>query len=134
MNWIKLGLALALLGIAGAGEPAWADRGHGHRPGQVRIGDGPRHGAVGVRHGYWRGHRHRNIGIFFSAPLVWSWPSPYYYYPPVVVRPAPPPVYIEQGQEAAPAYWHYCAEPKGYYPYVQECPGGWQRVPPSPPQ
>ena len=24
--------------------------------------------------------------------------------------------------------------PKGYYPYVKECPSGWERVPPAPPK
>jgi len=36
--------------------------------------------------------------------------------------------------QAAPAqssYWYYCAESKTYYPYVKECPGGWQRVTPQ---
>ncbi len=28
--------------------------------------------------------------------------------------------------------WYYCAESKTYYPYVKECPGGWQRVTPQP--
>jgi hypothetical protein len=53
-------------------------------------------------------------------------------------------VYIEQQQApaapppapvaAAPAdYWYYCAAAQGYYPYVKECPGGWQKVLPQPP-
>jgi hypothetical protein len=50
-------------------------------------------------------------------------------------------VYIEQGGgQAAPApqqtqanYWYYCAESQAYYPYVKECPGGWQQVEPQPP-
>ena len=64
---------------------------------------------------------------------------PYYPYPPVVSTvPVAPPVYIQQ---AAPQpvpqpqadYWHYCRNPEGYYPYVKECPGGWQQVAPTPP-
>ena len=46
-----------------------------------------------------------------------------------------PPVYTER-QEVAPeaqGYWYYCAATRGYYPYVKECPGGWQKVPPAPP-
>jgi hypothetical protein len=50
--------------------------------------------------------------------------------------------YIEQGGgqvDAAPGpeppghWWYYCADAKAYYPYVRECPGGWQRVAPQPP-
>jgi hypothetical protein len=34
---------------------------------------------------------------------------------------------------APPQYWAYCQDPEGYYPYVQECPGGWVPVVPTPP-
>ena len=107
----------------------------------------------------WRGgHRHGgpNIGFYFGPGFYgpgWGsyYPRPYYavptypYYPPVIVAPAPapvpPPVYIEQPaqQSAAPqaadnAYWYYCNQPEGYYPYVKECPAGWQKVTPQPVQ
>lgn len=32
---------------------------------------------------------------------------------------------------AVPGY--YCEEAKAYYPYVQQCPGGWRQVTPTPP-
>ncbi|HEY4370756.1 MAG TPA: hypothetical protein VGN52_02355 [Burkholderiales bacterium] len=67
------------------------------------------------------------------------YPPPYYYYPPapVVVTPPSPPVYIEQAPPAAaPApqssMWYYCAASRSYYPYVKDCPGGWQQVAPRP--
>jgi hypothetical protein len=34
---------------------------------------------------------------------------------------------------AQPQYWAYCQNPEGYYPYVQDCPGGWLAVVPTPP-
>jgi hypothetical protein len=78
------------------------------------------------------------FGVVIGAPFYpWYYP-PYYYYPPVVAAPAVPPTYIEQGgAQAAPAQqsqgsWYYCTESKTYYPYVKECPGGWQRVTPQP--
>src|SRR2546428_12259210 len=37
------------------------------------------------------------------------------------------------GGTAAPSVWYYCANPQGYYPYVQQCPGGWRPVAPTPP-
>lgn len=77
------------------------------------------------------------VGVYIGHPW-YVFPPPYYYTypPPVVIRPEPQ-VYIERGApEPAPqtqAYWYYCGSPPGYYPYVKECPGGWQRVVPTPP-
>lgn len=94
------------------------------------------------------GHGPRvRFGVVVGGPLWWGpgyygpYYAPYYYppyYPPVVSVPSSPPVYIEQGNaQPAPrqseAYWYYCADAKAYYPYVKECPGGWQRVAPQPP-
>lgn len=84
------------------------------------------------------------LGVYVGAPVwgpAWGpvWYPPPYYYPPqvVVVPPAQPPVYIEQQQESAPPvdkqqYWYYCASAKGYYPYIKECPAGWEKVLPQP--
>lgn len=97
------------------------------------------------------GHHHRSrvgVGVFIGAPLFWYYPPPYYYYPPayyppayyppVVSVPSSPPVYIERGDaqpapERAQSYWYYCPDSRAYYPYVKQCPGGWQRVAPQPP-
>ena len=89
------------------------------------------------------------VGIGIGAPFPYSYPYyyrpyPYYYYPPYAYYPAPvvvqqQPVYIEQNApqpqaqpQASSGYWYFCAEPNGYYPYVRECPTGWQRVAPQP--
>lgn len=105
-------------------EPAWADRG--------------RHGG---------GRTRAHVGVYIGAPMFWPYyaqpyyypqpqpylyPQPYSYYPPVA--PAAPPVYMEQ-QPSSPAqqYWYFCNESQGYYPYVQQCPSGWQQVTPQPP-
>jgi hypothetical protein len=89
------------------------------------------------------GRSHVFVGFNFGFPGYY--PAPYYYYPPpVYYAPQPvviqqqPQVYVEQPQpQAAPApsqsnYWYYCAGSRTYYPYVKECPGGWQRVSPTP--
>jgi len=89
------------------------------------------------------GHADVHFGLYMGGPLGWPYyyppayyPSPYYY-PPAVVQPSSPPVYVER-QDAAPesapssSYWYYCQESKAYYPYVKQCPGGWQRVAPEP--
>lgn len=114
MNASKFLTALLLLGIAGSG-PAWADHGHHSRLG-IGVVIGPGYGP-------------------------WYYPPPYYYppyYPPVVME-RQAPVYVEQAAAPPPApapapsnYWYYCASGKGYYPYVTECPGGWQKVSPQP--
>lgn len=87
------------------------------------------------------------VGVYvgpYWGPSPWFYPPPYYYRPEVVVMPAPQPqVYIEQpreesvgtGQPASASgaqYWYYCAASKSYYPYVKECPEGWQKVQPHP--
>lgn len=86
------------------------------------------------------------FGVTIGGPLWWGpgyYPPHYYYppyYPPVAVVPSSPPTYIEQGSDAEVApprssqsFWYYCPEAKAYYPYVKECPGGWQRVAPQSP-
>jgi hypothetical protein len=112
---------LAVL-MAGVGSSAWA---HG---GRVRLGV-----HVGIGGPVW--------GPSWGPAWGPVWYPPPYYYPPqvIVVPPAPPPVYIEQSEPAAQPvqaqqYWYYCKSGKGYYPYVKECPEGWQKVLPQPEQ
>jgi len=92
-------------------------------------------------HGHYRGSR-AHFGVFIGAPAYWYYPAPYYYYPPyyapVAAAPASPAAYVERGDTRAapePAHdsWYYCPEAKAYYPYVKQCPAGWQRVAPQPP-
>jgi hypothetical protein len=89
-------------------------------------------------------------GVWYPYPApVRPYPDPYQ--PPVVViqqpqqsqyvqqpdananvtstAPLPPP----PAAASATQYWYYCASPAGYYPYVPQCQGGWQKVPASPP-
>jgi hypothetical protein len=91
---------------------------------------------------------HARVGVFIGpgfGPWYYPWPGyygaygpygpyPYYYGAPAY---APGPTqYIEQGAISAPpqqAAWYYCADPQGYYPYVQQCRTSWQRVSPTPP-
>lgn len=123
MKNIKLLCGLMLLAGISISGTALADRGHGS------------------------GHGHVGVGLYFGLPYSYPYypyyPSPYYYpypyYPPVMAVPSQPPVYIEQGSaQQAPAtsenyYWYHCDKPDGYYPYIKECPGGWQKVVPTPP-
>ena len=92
---------------------------------------------AGGRHHH---HGRLHLGFHFGLPLAWH--SPWYYYPPpvhyypapVVVQPASPPVYVERSDVVpeGTASWYFCRESNAYYPYVKQCPGGWQRVPAQP--
>jgi hypothetical protein len=73
-------------------------------------------------------------GGFVAAPAFWPWWN-YPAYQLAAAYPAAPLYYIEQGDEtAAPGgEWLYCTGANAYFPYVIECPGGWQRVAPQVP-
>ena len=128
MRIISATIILAAFAGAMVSTPVLARGGHGGHGGHFRS---HHHHFGGFRH-------HSHFGVFIGAPLLLA---PWYYgpsyYPPAVVVPSAPPVYIEQGQAAAPAqdsqYWYYCRESETYYPYVKECAGPWQRVVPQPP-
>ncbi|MBF0427134.1 MAG: hypothetical protein HQL66_15080 [Magnetococcales bacterium] len=103
--------------------------------------------VAGDGHAEWRHHRSR-VDVVIGAPYWGPYPYSYYYYPPPVIVERPP-VYIQQQPvvitapppapvASAPAasegqFWYYCTAAKGYYPYVKECPGGWRKVSPRPP-
>ena len=76
----------------------------------------------------------------YYAPYAYGYPYSYPYYPyayaPVYAPAYAPPQYVQQQaapvQQAAQAHWYFCPASNGYYPYVRECPGGWQSVSPVP--
>lgn len=111
MKWIKPRfIAVLVLGLL-ITEIAWA---HGHPI-----------------------HRHRaQVGIAIGIPLVtapWYYPQPQIYPNPPVA--ALPQAYIEMhSRQVQPSgsWWYYCHNPEGYYPYIKECPQGWQLVDPQP--
>jgi hypothetical protein len=71
----------------------------------------------------------------WAYPFVW----PYAYYGTYPHYDPQPPyasstttVYVEPGPQAVSAYdWYYCADPRGYYPYVQDCNEAWLSVAPQ---
>lgn len=96
--------------------------------------------AAGALSAHAHGSVRFGIGIGVPAPWYYAPPPVYYpypYYPPVVVAP-PASGYVEQAPSnvystrPAPAVYYYCAAAKGYYPYVRDCPEGWERVPAQP--
>jgi hypothetical protein len=115
MKYRNLLVVLLALLMAGVGSSAWA---HG---GRVRLG------AVGMAA--------RSGGRGPAWGPVW-YPPPYYYPPQVIACRRPPPSSSEPAAQPVQAqqYWYYCKSGKGYYPYVKECPEGWQKVLPQPEQ
>src|SRR4030095_13678537 len=111
----------------------------GARPGRVgaAVGGGGG-GACGWPGWGWGWGGGGTWGWSVSAPIVvappvgtsWSaYGEPFYVEQqssaPAVTTPPPPPEH----------WWHWCASARGYYPYVQSCAEGWQRVAPQiPPQ
>ena len=116
-------------------------------PGIAQAGGG--HGGHGGRGGH-SGHR-GGVGwglgvatLFVAAPVI---AASYYarpYYPPSYIYPpnyvyAPTyvePVYAQQYQVPAQQQtnaWLFCPSSNAYYPYVRQCPGGWQQISPTPP-
>ena len=85
--------------------------------------------TTALAHGRGRVHLGFHFGVPFYHPF-WYHPAPVYY--PVYVPPPSPPVYVERDPAPQENWWYYCETSRGYYPYVKECPAGWQRVPPAP--
>ncbi len=111
-------------------------------------------GGFPSRHfGYFRGHdfRHFTPGdlhswrrgewrhVWHDGHLAWWWyvdglwffyPAPIYPYPGYIGSTY---YYDYYGEYGTPAYyWYYCEDPPGYYPYIQQCNGPWEPVPPTP--
>jgi hypothetical protein len=98
--------------------------------------------------GRWRSGFYLNFVVPWPSYYYWG-PHygyyggyPYSYYPsPVIVEREGPITYVERSDTegssesaqsaAAPIWWYWCAGEQRYYPYVRECPSGWQRVPPQ---
>jgi hypothetical protein len=80
--------------------------------------------------------------VVVRPPLVWPGPRriigwPLYVGPGVAVVGDDPVEYVERSDSALESSgpsdsWYYCRKPEGYYPDVQRCPGGWEKVPPAP--
>ncbi len=102
------------------GDDGWSHRSHFflgfHGPG-VWV-----HGWDDGRYGWW-------------LSLAGSW----YFYPnaglpgpAIVVQTPPTPAQSTTTTPPPPQYWYYCRSAKRYYPYVRQCPNGWQKVPARP--
>ena len=107
-------LAACLLSLSAAGM-AFGAHGHsggGGRSGGHSAGSGGFHGGGNGRHFAGSGFHHGGGRVFIPGPIYAPvyYPRPYYYRPPV--------------------YQYFCPVYGAYYPYVQDCPGGWVTVAP----
>jgi hypothetical protein len=134
MRFLKAVLLAAVLAAATA--PGIADARGGHGGGHF---GGFRGGGFGLGVG---------LGLAIGVPFfAASYYAPPYYAPPYPYAPdyGYAPAYAAPQQYSQPAYprpapvqqasnsWYFCPSSNGYYPYVRECPGGWQQVAPQPP-
>jgi hypothetical protein len=122
-------LVCALL-VAGPSSDYAAAGGHSHSQfffsGSIALGP------------WWPGYPY--YPYYSSYPYYAYYPYypyyPYYYPAPTVAVERQPQENANSGRQQQSAYWYYCQDPQGYYPYVKSCPGGWMKVVPqtTPPQ
>lgn len=123
-------LAAGLLGLSLSGI-AYGRGGH--------SGSGGFHGSGGVHHfSGAHGFHHFDGPRFHSRAFVGGGVvlAPFFYPPPVYYDPPPAVQYVEPSPATSspqPGNWYYCPDSQQYYPYVQQCPSGWQPVAPQPP-
>jgi hypothetical protein len=150
ISGVFVGLAALALSAALA-FPVEAARGGGNRGGS-HAGHS---GGHGHHHGHYRART--SVGVYFGPawyPYYYYPPYPAYYYPSYYYPPnyypyyyppvaSAPTTYIEKGASDSgggsgnslqSGYWYYCGSSSAYYPYVKECPDGWQQVAPTPAQ
>lgn len=129
-----LGIAVAaLLALspvaANAGNVGWnvsvgGGYGGGWRPAAYGPGWGNGWGPG------WRGNWVNGGGYY--GPYAGYYAPPVVYAPPQIVYMSPPQPMVLAAQPQ-PAVWYYCEASGKYFPYVQECPAGWQTQPATPP-
>jgi hypothetical protein len=136
---VAAALALPVAGDCWAGKGGGGGGGHGggghgghggHGHGGHRSGGGGAAGAgatqpLGVA-GFRQQHRGRAL-FLVEAPFVF-WYAPYDYSRPQYNMPS---TYVEKFDGTPTRETQgdiFCARESAYYPDVQDCPGGWQRI------
>jgi hypothetical protein len=95
---------------------------HGGGVGGFHGGFAGAHAGFGARHDGF-GEHHDRDGRFFGGLGLGGWPYGWDY--------SPDYGYYDYSQPYSAPAWYYCANPAGYYPYVQQCYTSWQTVPAS---
>jgi hypothetical protein len=128
---VLLAALLSLPALAGRGGSGGRSGGWGHAGSSGGHFFSGRHFVPGGHFAGGHFFRPRSAAVFFGVGIpfyaYYPPPLPYYYdYPPAY---SAPPAAIPQQQ----GYWYFCPSANAYYPYVQQCPEGWQAVAPVPP-
>ncbi len=149
MSWVLAGLMLISSFSAFADHDDWRGRGRFERwpawRGRFDDGGPVWRGDIRYWHGWdmdrWRGgywvhgrHDGRWGWWWVVAGLWYFYPQAVYPYPDPYAPPYAPttPALPVPSTPPEVQYWYYCDGAKGYYPYVQTCPGGWRKVPATP--
>ncbi len=141
-------VAALLVGVM-VSESALAQRRGGHFRHGPRIG--VYIGAPILAFGAYRAFHHPFYSPYYYPPVVVvpqvvPQAPPVYIEQPQVIQPpmqqSSPPIQPEQQMNQRPAeqvpqsssnaMWYFCPDSRIYYPYVKECPSGWQPVTPQP--
>jgi hypothetical protein len=113
--------------IAQAGNVGWnVSVGGGYGGGWRPAAYGPYGGGWGSG---WRGNWAYGGGYY--GPYAGYYAPPIAYAPPVVYMALPQPMVL--AAQPQPAVWYYCPASGKYFPYIQDCPTGWQTQPAAPP-
>ena len=122
-------MAIVMATSSLAGTSAWADR-HDHFRGPPIPR--PHMPVPEYRHHHGDRALAWGAGLALGSALLWATtrpPTVVYHEPAPVVMAPPPPVYSAP-PPPADGWWYYCRANATYYPYVQSCPGVWERVAP----
>jgi hypothetical protein len=120
----RLTLVLAAMLFGSVMAPGQAAARGGHSGGHS-SGHGGSH--AGGHAGFSGGHGGHFVPRFHAGVFIGAAPfAPLYFYPPVS------PYYNYGAPPAGTPYWYFCASAGAYYPYVGDCPEGWQQVVPQP--
>lgn len=128
MHAVAAALFVALAVLASDSALARAPYGKVQGGGSGKFGKAQGGAQPSRHHGHHHHHHHGasfvGVGFGFAYPWYWHYPPPYY-----------PVTYVEQGASAKEpgGWWYYCESSTSYYPYANECPDGWVRVPAEPP-
>lgn len=145
MGMKRLSIAIAAVATLAlvAADDAWSarvgSRGRGFAAGGASRSAFAFRRATPLPGGFAPHHHHGRTVFFVGAPfLFWAWPygyyyapPPYYYGPDYVARETMPPVYVEKFDGTPTPQTPgdiYCPAKQAYYPDVQDCPNGWQRI------
>ena len=132
---VLLAALLSVPALAGRGSSGGRSGGFGHSGARF---SGGRHFVPGghfvpgshfIPGGRFVHHRHVAVFLGVGIPFYAYYPAPLPYYYDYAPGYYPPPAAIPE----QPGYWYFCRSANAYYPYVQQCPEGWQPVVPQPP-